>query len=245
MKDYKLKQRNLRVSHTLGWSWSVYNFLRVELPWYPPTDPVTSEEDLSIWKSFSPWLPIVFWQFLGLVNSMLNIFLVHRVRVYWLSLSLTRSLSLSLTLSLSLSHSDTLTVFISFLSRGPKTEFLSNTLGTLTSVQVRSDMGVTRVWQNASLRQRLSLTMNIRESISGEMHSAWLREVEMMMIFLQQNKKRRETGEKCHGRTMMHSKPIHLSTWRTSCAAWKVLFIYCLYFVSSETRTSSSMFITS
>jgi hypothetical protein len=22
MKDYKLKQRNLRVSHTLGWSWN-------------------------------------------------------------------------------------------------------------------------------------------------------------------------------------------------------------------------------
>jgi hypothetical protein len=32
-----------------------------------------------------------------------------------------------------------------------------------------------------------------------------------MMILLQQNKKRREPGEKCHARTMMHSKPINLS----------------------------------
>jgi hypothetical protein len=31
MKDYKLKQRNLRASHTLGWSWNCQNkfyFLR-------------------------------------------------------------------------------------------------------------------------------------------------------------------------------------------------------------------------
>jgi hypothetical protein len=32
------------------------------------------------------------------------------------------------------------------------------------------------------------------------------------MILLQQNKKRREPGKKCHARTMMHSKPIKLST---------------------------------
>ena len=32
-----------------------------------------------------------------------------------------------------------------------------------------------------------------------------------MMILLQQNKERRETGRKCHNGTMMHSKPINLS----------------------------------
>jgi hypothetical protein len=34
----------------------------------------------------------------------------------------------------------------------------------------------------------------------------------LMMILLQQNKRRRDPGEKCHARTMMHSKPAKLST---------------------------------
>ena len=30
MKDYKLKQRNLRASHTLGWSWNWNTFRKIE-----------------------------------------------------------------------------------------------------------------------------------------------------------------------------------------------------------------------
>ena len=37
------------------------------------------------------------------------------------------------------------------------------------------------------------------------------KEVFVMMIVFQQNKKRREPGNKCHARTMMHIKPINLS----------------------------------
>jgi hypothetical protein len=36
-----------------------------------------------------------------------------------------------------------------------------------------------------------------------------------MMILLHPNKKRRESGKKCHTRTMMHSQSIEFSTWRT------------------------------
>ena len=39
-----------------------------------------------------------------------------------------------------------------------------------------------------------------------------------MMILLQQNKKRRESGEKCHSRTVIHSKAINLSNEHTSCS---------------------------
>jgi hypothetical protein len=34
----------------------------------------------------------------------------------------------------------------------------------------------------------------------------------LLMILLQQNKRRWESGKKCHARTMIHSKPVKLST---------------------------------
>ena len=33
MKDYKLKLRKLRASHTLGWSWNWNTFLEAPPPW--------------------------------------------------------------------------------------------------------------------------------------------------------------------------------------------------------------------
>jgi hypothetical protein len=43
-----------------------------------------------------------------------------------------------------------------------------------------------------------------------ELGGEHLRTFITLMILLQQNKKRRETGKKCHARSMIHSKPVNL-----------------------------------
>jgi hypothetical protein len=54
--------------------------------------------------------------------------------------------------------------------------------------------------------REVKLVIEVRNQ-GGERHTFFF-----LMILLQQNNKRRESGEKCHARTMMHSKPINLST---------------------------------